>query len=88
MARRRSQPRFTDLEKQKLLEAIGTCRKACLAGHTHSLFDRKDVYAGCDSLLAAIDKLAETLTGDRQFFWGKLHSSASHFESKANIDNR
>ena len=86
MASRRYQPRFREAEKQALLQAIGACRKSCIEAGHHALFDRKDVLAACSSIQAGIDKLAEMLTGDREYFWMKAHSSSTYGAVKNNKD--
>ena len=78
MASRRYQFHFRETEKQALLKAIGECRRACIVGGTHSLFDRKEVQASCYAINEEIDNLAALLTGNRQYFWSKSHSSSDY----------
>lgn len=73
----KTQRRFGDLEKAALLKAIRECRKASIVAADAALFDRKDIKQSCGELQKVIDDLAEKLTGKREYFWGKAHSSDS-----------
>ena len=75
MSRQRFHRHFRELEKRALLGALRECRKACNDASSSALFERKDVYAGCHVVQAAIDDLAGILTGDREYFWGKSLTS-------------
>ncbi len=65
---------FHEPAAKQLLDAIGTCRKACIEASTEVPING-DVYQAAWKVKDAIDGLAEVLTGDRQHFWLKPHST-------------
>ena len=58
---------FTDMDRDKLLAAIGECRRACIETNMRAPI-QGDVYKACCRLTVAIDELAGVLTGDREHF--------------------
>jgi hypothetical protein len=66
-SRRRS---FTPGEAARLLEALGQSR-AQLTAAMGKLPIRGPEYLAAESVMDAIDGLAEVLTGSRQYFWAK-----------------
>jgi hypothetical protein len=71
---RRRRRIFTLMDEHELLEAIGECRRACLAAKTKADIHHP-VYDACSGLMAAIDDVAAVLTGDRGYFWTKVPPS-------------
>ena len=61
---------FGEIHQRELLEALGKCRQTCTHLMRHMTIGG-DVYKTTEGVTAAIDKLAEVLTGDRQHFWLK-----------------
>ncbi len=59
---------FTDSDGAVLLEALRHCRDACVEAHRRAPF-HSDIYRRTTALQAAIDDVAEQLTGNRQHFW-------------------
>ena len=57
-----------------LLEAIGACRRACVAASTVAPIGGP-IYRAANRLMEAIDLVAEVLTGNRRNFWLKPHST-------------
>jgi hypothetical protein len=57
-----------------LLEAIGTCRRACVTASSVAPIGGP-IYRAANRLMEEIDLVAEVLTGNRQHFWLKPHSS-------------
>jgi hypothetical protein len=83
-ARRRSRRSWTESDKDDLLKAIGDCRAACIRARGISLLSKKDVYNGCDAVMASINELAGILTGDRTHFHLKMHTAHPLASDKAN----
>lgn len=72
MPRRARHPHFSHAEQASLLQAMGNVRRAiiyCGSAERHA----SPRAAKCDAARAAIDALAEDLTGDPQYFWDKPH---------------
>ena len=67
---------FGEIERKALLHAIEQCRDACIDASRKAPV-RGDVYEVAEKLVAAIDDVAEVLTGDRRHFWLKLHSNST-----------
>ena len=71
---RRSSRSDATIDKEALLQALGGCRRALIEVESRAEIGGP-LYKNCDAVLAAIDALAEVLTGDRQYFWPRLHSA-------------
>jgi hypothetical protein len=78
---RRRRRIFTLMDEHELLNALGECRQACMRAKTKAdIFS--PVYEACSGLMAAIDDVAAVLTGDRGYFWLKIHPSRSATQRK------
>jgi hypothetical protein len=62
-------------EKQDLIEALARARSLiirCSSGEPVG----SERYQRCHAVTTAIDRLAESLTGDRELFWAKPHGGS------------
>lgn len=76
MSRRSSRrAELFESEKAELLEALGRCRRAIIAGQTR-LKTGSPTYVLGSAVVSAIDTLAALLTGDPAHFHAKPHSTA------------
>ena len=71
---RRRRRIFTLMDEHELLNAIGECRRACLAAKAKADIHHP-VYDACSGLMVAIDDAAAVLTGNRGYFWLKVEPS-------------
>ena len=71
MSRRRY---FGPNDADALQEAIGACRRACVAASTVAPIGGP-IYRAANRLVEEIDLVAEVLTGNRRHFWLKPHST-------------
>jgi hypothetical protein len=67
MSKRRSGRVFAEPHRTQLLNAIGDCRNACVSALGRTPI-QEELYGNVQALMAAIDRLAETITGDRTHF--------------------
>jgi hypothetical protein len=65
---------FGPNDADALLEAIGACRRACIAASTVAPIGGP-IYRAANRLMEEIDLGAEVLTGNRRHFWLKPHST-------------
>jgi hypothetical protein len=65
---------FGPNDAEALLEAVGVCRRACVAASTVAPIGGP-IYRAATRLMEEIDLLAEVLTGNRRYFWLKPHST-------------
>ena len=75
MPRRGRRPPFTHSEKIALLEALATARRRVILCGASEGFG-SSLYTTCDLVTAAIDGLAERLTGNPRYFATAGHGSA------------
>ena len=66
---------FGPNDADALLEAIGACRRACIAASTVAPIGGP-IYRAANRLMEEIDLVAEVLIGNRRHFWLKAHSNA------------
>src|SRR4051794_3177192 len=66
---------FSENDSDRLLAAIGECRRACIAANTKAPIGGP-VYRAGARLMEEIDLVAEVLTGDRRHFWMRPHGTA------------
>ncbi len=66
-----------EAEKRDMLDVLARCRSAILASHA-KLRPGQPTYALGSAVVAAIDKLAELLTGDPHHFRVEMHSTGQH----------
>lgn len=59
---------FTERDGKVFLQALRVCRDACVEVQRRAPIDTP-VYRRTTALQAAIDDVAEVLTGNRQHFW-------------------
>src|SRR5215203_5907711 len=75
---RRNVPRhrrhFSQNDLDRLLAAIGECRRACIAANTQAPIGGP-IYRAASRLTEEIDLVAELLTGNRRHFWLKPPTS-------------
>ena len=69
---------FRESDRHELLTAIEQCRKASIDALRRAPCTG-DIYARTSALIAAIDDVAELLTGDREYFWLEPSTNA-HFK--------
>ena len=62
---------FSPSDRERLLAAIGECRKALRQAEDH-LRPCGPEYNACGKVAEAIDELAGALTGDREYFHLKI----------------
>ena len=77
-------------DEERLLAYMDTTRKLTV-NYTAAYGYHSPRYALSTSLTGAIDKLAEQITGDPQFFWLKGHTAgglSSHEEGKRTRQER
>jgi hypothetical protein len=65
---------FTQMDSDALLDALRTCRSACIQAGTRAPIG-EPVYKSTECLLKAIDDLAGILTGDREYLQLKVAPS-------------
>jgi hypothetical protein len=65
---------FGPNDADALLEAVGACRRACIAASTVAPIGGP-IYRAATRLMGEIDLMAEVLTGNRGYFWLKPHST-------------
>jgi len=65
---------FSDHDAQALLQAVGDCRRATILALSRAPIHAEGTQAVL-KLLAALDEVAEALTGDQERFWTRLHST-------------
>jgi hypothetical protein len=65
---------FEPHDSDRLLEAIGACRRACVTASRVAPIGGP-IYRAADRLMEEIDLVAEVLTGNRQHFWLKPHAT-------------
>ena len=65
---------FGPNDADALLEAIGACRRACVAASTVAPIGGP-IYRATTRLMEELDLVAEVLTGNRRHFWLKPHST-------------
>ena len=65
---------FGPNDADALLEAIGACRRACVAASGVAPIGGP-IYRTANRLMEEVDLVAEVLTGDRRHFWLKPHST-------------
>ena len=65
---------FGPNDADALLDAIGACRRACVAASSVAPIGGP-IYRAANRLREEIDLVAEVLTGDRRYFWLKPHST-------------
>lgn len=70
---RRTRRIFTELDRDQLLLEASLFRQACIAACTKAPVGGPE-YLAASQAMAAVDDLAEALTGDRTLFWSKPHS--------------
>ena len=76
MIQRRGMPSFTKDDEERLLAYMDVTRYLTIRyGAAYGYHSPQ--YALSTSLSGAIDKLAEQLTGNPQFFWSSGHSAGS-----------
>src|SRR4051794_37103776 len=63
---------FSQNDSDRLLAAIGECRRACIAASTKAPIGGP-IYRSSTRLMEEIDLVAEALTGDRRHFWMRPH---------------
>ncbi len=73
---RRTKRIFTDTRRDAMLASVRSCRSACVAVCTEAPINGIE-YQAAHKLMAALDDMAETLTGDRTHFHTKSHSTHS-----------
>jgi hypothetical protein len=66
-----------EAEKRDMLEVLGRCRRAILASHA-KLRPGRPTYVLGSGVVTAIDKLAELLTGNPDYFHVEMHSTGQH----------
>lgn len=74
---RRSQRHLSEETKGKLLKAIGNCRDASIELTANAPIGGEE-YVAADKLRTALDDMTGTLTGDREHFRMKSHSTHPH----------
>ena len=74
MRRSNRRDKLFEAEKRDLLDVLSRCRRAILASHA-KLRPGRPTYALGSAVVAAIDKLAELLTGSPEHFWTVMHST-------------
>jgi hypothetical protein len=65
---------FGPNDADALLDAIGACRRACIAASSAAPIGGP-IYRAANRLIEEIDLVAEVLTGDRRHFWLKPYST-------------
>jgi hypothetical protein len=65
---------FSEHDAQALLQAVADCRRAAILALSRAPIHAEGTQAVLQ-LLAALDEVAEALTGDRERFWMRLHST-------------
>jgi hypothetical protein len=65
---------FGPNDADALLDAIGACRRACIAASSAAPIGGP-IYRAANRLMEEIDLVAEVLTGNRRHFWLKPHST-------------
>ena len=73
MIQRRGKPSFSKNDEELLLAYMNEARRLAINYSSASKYDSPQHVVG-QSLMAAIDKLAEQITGDPRFFWS-VHPS-------------
>ncbi len=68
MIQRRTRPSFSKDDEERLLAFLDGARHLAINYSSAGKYDSPQHTAG-HSLMAAIDKLAEQITGDPKFFW-------------------
>lgn len=82
MARRATRrAELLDGETRQLLNVLGECRAMILLGQ-RVLKPGCKTYRLGDALLRTIDDLAEKLTGSREHFWTKPHSTGDRMRGR------
>src|SRR3954447_23162421 len=69
--------------QRRLAESHRRLPRRCFRARGISLLSKKDVYNGCDAVMASIDELAGILTGDRTHFHLKMHTAHPLASDKA-----
>lgn len=70
----RTSRNFSEMDKKELLKDLENCRYACVRTCAKAPI-YSDIYKMADKLISNIDAAAEVLTGNRQHFYGKGHST-------------
>ena len=70
----RRQRIFSDDDAQDLLRAVGECRRAAVLALGRAPINSEGSKAVLD-LLVVLDNVALVLTGNRERFWMRLHST-------------
>ena len=65
---------FGETDSRSLLGAVGECRRACTAASAKAPIGGP-VYRAVERLREELDLVAEVLTGSRQYFWLRPHST-------------
>jgi hypothetical protein len=65
---------FSENDSDRLLAAIGECRRACIAANTKAPIGGP-IYRAASRLMEEIDLVAAVLTGDRRHFWLRPHGT-------------
>src|SRR4051794_35912099 len=73
----RNRHRWHEFDSKTLLEELGAVRERLHHRYSPKALFVKPLYAALGDLSKAIDAVAEQLTGDKEFFWAKHHSSGS-----------
>ena len=82
MSRRRTQRYFLESDRAALLQAIGTCRDACIKAESAAPIGG-DIYNRTSSLIESIDAVAEVLTGDKTHFHTKTAAAPSQVSQQS-----
>jgi hypothetical protein len=78
----RRQRIFSDSDADDLLRAVGECRRAAVLALSRAPIHAEGTKAVME-LLAVLDSIAEALTGDRERFWAKPHSTPKRLDRGA-----
>jgi hypothetical protein len=65
---------FSEFDADDLLAAVEACREAAVRAHTRAPIGSEG-FEVVGELLAALDRVAEAVTGDRERYWMRLHST-------------